>query len=280
VSRSERAERRGDWRGGRGDGCDTVDHSVSGGHAGLAAALDRLGLSYSVHKVVPFVGTLVPAPRVGAADRVVVFGSYAMWRIAEAEGYHPGVFKLRPFVQKAVWQPFLLNGPGSVFLTVAEILGLLSGDKTWFVRPVSDGKEVSGKVVSEPWLRALSEKVLSLDPDEIPDGSLRHDTQLMLSRPARILKEWRVWIVEDRVVTWSLYKEGARVVYRAEIDDDALGLARDLIAVNPGFAPAYVMDICRTGSGLKLLETNCINAAGFYAADLVGLAAAIDHMAV
>jgi hypothetical protein len=40
-----------------------------------------------------------------------------------------------------------------------------------------------------------------------------------------------------------------------------------------------VMDICQTEDGLRLLETNCINAAGFYAADLAKLAMAIDDMA-
>ena len=41
-----------------------------------------------------------------------------------------------------------------------------------------------------------------------------------------------------------------------------------LVARNPAYLPAYVMDICRTDDGLRLLETNCINAAGFYAADV------------
>lgn len=36
------------------------------------------------------------------------------------------------------------------------------------------------------------------------------------------------------------------------------------------------MDICRIETGLKLLETNCINAAGFYGADVRKLAAVID----
>jgi hypothetical protein len=38
------------------------------------------------------------------------------------------------------------------------------------------------------------------------------------------------------------------------------------------------MDICRTAQGLRMLETNCINAAGFYAADLNKLAMSIDGM--
>ena len=48
---------------------------------------------------------------------------------------------------------------------------------------------------------------------------------------------------------------------------------------NPDYSPAYVIDVCRTDEGLKLLETNCLNAAGFYAADLVKLASAIDDLA-
>ena len=37
-------------------------------------------------------------------------------------------------------------------------------------------------------------------------------------------------------------------------------------------------DICRTDAGLHLLETNCINAAGFYAADVMRLTAAINDL--
>ncbi|WP_300035998.1 ATP-grasp domain-containing protein [uncultured Roseobacter sp.] len=78
------------------------------------------------------------------------------------------------------------------------------------------------------------------------------------------------------LLSLSLYKEGSRVVYRTEIDDDALEFARTLVAANPGYAPAYVIDICRTDDGLKMLETNCINAAGFYEADLLKLVSSID----
>lgn len=118
-----------------------------------------------------------------------------------------------------------------------------------------------------------------LDPEDIPDGSLGPDTLMMLTPPARILQEWRVWIVKGQVVTASLYREGEQVVYRREIDGDALAFAQSMVDLNPGYAPACVMDICRTAEGLRLLETNCINAAGFYAADLLKLAAAINGMA-
>lgn len=247
--------------------------------ARLAEALDRLGLDHSWHKVVPFVGDLVPEPVVVDPRSVVMFGSYALRHHAEREGLHPGVFVLRPFVHEAVWQPFLLNGPDARFVMLRDVPARVHEDDTaWFVRPVDDSKAVAGGVKTGSELVATARKVLALDEADIPNGSLRHDTELMLCRPARILREWRVWIVAGRVVTCSLYKEGARVVYRREIDDDAAAFAQRMADANPDYSPAYVIDICRTEDGLRLLETNCINAAGFYAADLVKLATAIEDL--
>lgn len=246
----------------------------------LAEALDRLGISYTWHKVVPFVGELSPEPVIADPDQVVLFGSYSLWRYAAARGYKPGVFKLRPFVHEAAWHPFLLNGANVLFPTLQEVpMTLTDDDKQWFVRPVDDSKEEPGNVKTSGEIVRLAEKVFQLEPDEIPNGSLRHDTQLMLTEPVQIQKEWRLWVVDGRVVTWSLYKMGTRVVYRHEIDQDALEFAQRMADLNPGYAQAYVLDICRTGEELKLLETNCINAAGFYAANLEKLATAIDRLA-
>jgi len=245
----------------------------------LAEALDRHGVPYSWHKVVPYVGDLAPEPEIIDLNDVVMFGSYALWRYAERRRLSPGVFTIRPFVHEAPWRSHVLNGPGAVFLMLQEIpLRLPDDGRTWFVRPVADSKELAGAVMTARELIDTAGRVVALDEAEIPEGSLRHDTMLMLAPPAIIRKEWRVWIVDDAVVAYSLYKEGARVVYRQEIDDDALAFAKRMARLNPAYAPAYVMDICRTDAGLRLLETNCINAAGFYAADLNKLVVAIESL--
>lgn len=250
--------------------------------AALAAALDRLGLPYSVHKVVPFVGELLPEPVVADPNRVVLFGSHSLWRTAERRGWRPGVFRIAPFAREAAWRPHLLNGP-DITVALRDVPARLADDgRDWFVRPVEDDKQIAGGVRPSAGIVEMARKVLALDPADIPPGSLRHDTRLMLAPPARILKEWRVWIVGGRVVAFSLYKEGRRVTYRREIDDDALDFAQALADANPTYSSAYMMDVCRTPdgpeNGLRLLETNCINAAGFYAADLVALAAAVDGL--
>lgn len=246
----------------------------------LADALDSLGLGYSWHKVVPFVGDLMPEPVITDPRSVVLFGSYTLWRYAEAKGLRPGVFRIPPFVHEEAWHPFLLNGKDALFLLLRDIPGMLPDDgREWFLRPVEDAKQEPGNVKTSADIHAMAARVLQLDESEIPEGSLRHDTELMLTRPVRILREWRLWSVGGRIVTWSLYKEGSRVVYRPEIDDDALVFAQEMVDRNPDYSPAYVIDICRTAEGLRLLETNCINAAGFYAADLRKLAVAIEELA-
>ncbi len=243
----------------------------------LSSALDRLGIVYTWHKVVPFVGELDPEPEVADPNAVVLFGSYSLWRMAQAKKWSPGVFTIEPFLSQGVWRKHLLNGQVRL-LTVREAATLEPDDMLHFVRPVSDSKEIAGTVMTTAELVETARGVLTLSEDEIPGGSLSHDTELLLAEPVRIFKEWRCWVVGGEIVTWSLYKEGSRVVYRAEIDDDALEFARTMISLNPGYSPAYVLDVCRTEDGLRIIETNCINAAGFYAADLVKLAASIDAL--
>lgn len=245
----------------------------------LANALERQGIAYSWHKVVPFIGDLQPAPEIVDRNRVVLFGSYTLWRYAQSNSLTPGVFKIRPFVKETPWHPFLLNGADALFCTLGALPEHLSApERAWFMRPIEDSKEVAGSVKTEAELLALAAQVAQVDPDDIPKGSLRSDTELMLTPPRPIQKEWRFWVVAEKVVTYSLYKEGSRVVYREEVDADALAFAQTLVAANPGYAEAYVLDICRTGEGLFMLETNCINAAGFYAADLSKLVAAIEAL--
>ena len=40
----------------------------------------------------------------------------------------------------------------------------------------------------------------------------------------------------------------------------------------------YVIDFCRTDTGLRIIETNCINVSGSYDADFQKLAEAIENL--
>lgn len=245
----------------------------------LGEVLARLNIAHSFHAIIPFIGHPIPEPRIANNADVIIFGLYSVRLYAKKMRLTPGIFELRPFVHEVAWQPFLLNAQGrAIFTSTKEILDFVKSDprELFFVRPVEDTKTLSGKVMSVRQIEDTVSKVLKLDPNDIIEGSLAHDTKLMVFDPVAIQKEWRVWIVDDEIVTYSLYKMGDQVVYRNEIDDDAKAFAKKMIATNPQYSPAYVMDICRTSTGLKLLETNCLNSAGFYAADLFKLVEAFE----
>jgi len=106
----------------------------------LAHALERLGILHSWHKVVPFVGELDPEPQISDRKVVIMFGSYTLWRYAETKGLEPGVFRIAPYVHEKPWQPYMLNGPDALFLTVEQIGTRLArnDELEWFIRPVAD----------------------------------------------------------------------------------------------------------------------------------------------
>ena len=131
--------------------------------AGIADALDRLEIPYTWHRVVPFVGELTPTPNIEDPNAVVMFGSYTFWRYTQANDLKLGVFKIRPFVQKKPYHPFLLNGADAFFLTLRDIPDQFPDDgKSWFLRPVEDRKEEPGKVKTAREIIALAKKVLAL----------------------------------------------------------------------------------------------------------------------
>jgi hypothetical protein len=87
----------------------------------LTEALGKLGIAYRMHKVVPFVGELHPAPSIADKNSVVLLGSYTLWRYAEAKNLVPGVFKIRLFVHEVAWHPHLPNGADALFLRLKDI---------------------------------------------------------------------------------------------------------------------------------------------------------------
>jgi hypothetical protein len=245
----------------------------------LGAALEQLGIQHSFERMRPFVGDFDPKPVIRDPKDVIIFGLYSTRNYAKKHGLSPGVFELNSFVHEECWSEFCLNSAAdSIFTTVADISAVLESDGRdfFFVRPVEDDKAVAGKVLSKVQIAETFGPVMNLKPADIFPGFLGPTTELMVAEPVNLLAEWRLWVVDNQVVAYSLYKRGPVVMWRPEVDEDVRRFADMLIEANPRYAPAYCVDICRTDDGLRLLETNNINSAGFYEANLVDLARALE----
>jgi ATP-grasp domain, R2K clade family 3 len=240
----------------------------------LIHALYRLNVPYSIHKVVPFIGELIP-PAEPRHKNVICFGSYSMRHTAKAMGWTPGVydlFDINFLVQKEHWGKELLNHDAQVISFRDAIL-----EHPTFIRPIDDSKYFAGRIFDpdewNTWRKSIVE-----DHHDYGSG-LSPDTLVQLCAPKQIYAEYRFWIVDGKVVTWSQYKRGARVVYSADVDREviryasAVGCANTLAARNPlpWLPAAFVLDVCETPDGFKIVEINTINSAGFYACDVMTL---------
>ena len=118
-------------------------------------------------------------------------------------------------------------------------------------------------------------RVCDLNPDF--ETRLTPETLIQVCRPKLILAEYRYWIAGGEIATRSLYKRGARVVYSSEVDERIDGFVREAIA---DWQPhrAFVIDVCDTPDGPRIVEINTLNAAGFYAADVQRLVWALEEL--
>ena len=242
------------------------------GWGAMLAALQHFCIPYSVHKVVPFVGELEPAPRT-ASDSVICIGSYAMRRYAKRMGWNPGVFDLEPYdfeVQRARWGEAMLN-----FDSELKHFGDVAFEGDRFVRPVDDAKAFAGGVFDGDEFAKWRRGVVELGEDI--GSSLTASTLVQVSSPKMIGQEIRCWIVEGRVVTASVYRVNQRVVHSARVEPRFTEFAGEL-AQRWSPENAYCLDVCEAAGGLKVVEINTINSAGFYAADMEKLVSALDGL--
>jgi len=252
------------------------------GFYGLLRALERLEIPYSVHKVVPFTSRLIPEPVIPEGTKVMVMGATTMVRIAQERGWMPGAYfnanyNMEIYLESP-WAPHMLNNDAHIapFGDVTkELVANRTEDGQFFIRPVVDTKTFTGVCMGWDDFAKWQHQVCALGHD---DGStLTPEAPVMIARPKVIYAEYRVYVVRGRVVTGSLYKQGNRPYQELLIDED---IKRFVTGQAFSWEPsrAFVMDIARTPDGLKIIEAGCLNAAGYYKADILKVVEAVEDL--
>ena len=157
-------------------------------------------------------------------------------------------------------------------LKFGELSALKSDkDKNWFIRPNHDGKEFSGRVAPSQELVNWSKKICDLN---LPD--FNNETEVWISEPKEIKKEWRLFIVDDEIVSTCRYmKNGELDVSDTDIPNEMIKFAKARIKEYRLY-DVYVMDIAEIEEGYKLIECNCFNGTGFYKHDIEGIVRAVN----
>ena len=269
------------------------------GYVTFVEALNRLEIEYLIIKPVPFTNRIMPAdfdsfeqdindveePFIDTTQDIMAFGATSLTRIVKARGWYPGTYMNENFTYEKWSGGFGLDNilnPDSIVQRLGDYFDLsgFEGDNV-FVRPVLDSKTFNGEVKSKYDFKDWQQSIKFMEEfmtDELVDiPMLNKDTVIAVAAAKKIYSEYRLFIVNNQVVTASMYQLGGELVTTADIDNRVLWFVAGMIQ---SWVPAaaYVMDIADTPDGLKVIEINNINSSGFYAADPQKIIMAIEEM--
>lgn len=86
---------------------------------------------------------------------------------------------------------------------------------------------------------------------------------VQISEAKLTIKEARLWIVGGQIIDAGYYKFNDNAPFEENVSEDGLSFANKMIQLF-NLEEAFVMDICLTNEGWKIVEINCINSSGFY----------------
>lgn len=252
----------------------------------LITALERMGVSHSFCTVVPFSdsdeGIKLETPLPEGAS-IFTYGSYSLSKHAVRRGYRPGAFLGIQDGIKGFTTDFdnLMKTPLAQHLLNADIHVASFKDETlppwdrFFFKPNQDTKSWVAEVITRDDFLAFRDKILGIPEGEF--STVTRDTEYMASSVKVIDAEYRFFVVEGEVVTWSMYKRGDTVFYDANVDPYIVAFAQKMVNL---YQPdrAYVMDVCTVNGECKIVEFNTINSSGLYAIDVQKFVFAVEGM--
>lgn len=160
------------------------------------------------------------------------------------------------------WGEMCLNSDAKI-MTINEIREL-DPEKQYFIRPLEDLKTFTGNLFQPGMMKSLVERYGGYE-----NNTLNMETRVIVASPKSVIREWRNFIVDGKVVSSSLYRENGRHKEgRENIPTDMILFCQEALKI---YIPskAFVLDICQTEDNeFKIVEFGCIHNCGFYQADV------------
>ena len=238
----------------------------------MIETLERLGLEYESCRFIPFIHEIEFKTE---RKDVWCYGAIKLADVAKKYGFLPGSM-MNDNHDFEVYSPkyglHMLNAEGICM----NFIDPLPKDDKWtmfFARPTKDTKVFSGQIfMRHSWDEYVSHCIENNTYNIISD-----ETRIMISPLKEIYQEIRCWVVGGKVVTISQYKIGTRVfAQNMDHEKDAWDFAQQMANIYQP-ARAFVIDICRTEKGFKIVEINCINCSGYYDMNFQKLVMALEE---
>ncbi|MFN0198323.1 MAG: ATP-grasp domain-containing protein [Planctomycetaceae bacterium] len=150
-----------------------------------------------------------------------------------------------------------------------EIAGKLARENQVFVRPDSPLKPFSGRVIS---LNNLT--LESLDFGFYYDDSM---IPVVIAPIKTILREWRFVVADREVVAGCAYNADDHSAMGGDVAP-AMTMAIEIARKLEPPDPVYILDLCETDDGIRLLELNPFSGADLYSCDPDAVVFAVEQV--
>lgn len=115
-------------------------------------------------------------------------------------------------------------------------------EEEYFVRPLNDDKSFNGGIYNQ--------------------NTLKYEGEVIVAPLKHISKEHRFFVIDRQIIGASLYKINGSLATSNIVDEKVVSFAKEMIE-KFDFS-GYVIDIATVNDEQKIMELNCLNAAGFY----------------
>lgn len=219
-------------------------------------------------------------------DCVVIYGSLEFVAQQQVHGYTPGAYYQEKALQCSSYIPQV---PSDLLLNENHVLATFGdfvrrsdffyqalGQNELFIRPNTGRKLFTGLSIAQSQFK---DEIKSLEQL----SGVAQDSLILVAPAQTIEAEYRFCIVNREVVTASQYQEHGEIKLSKHVPPEAWEAAKRM-AQNP-WQPdiAYVCDIAKTQSGMKMVELNALSCSGLYWCDIellahkVSVAAFLEH---
>ncbi|HEY9261813.1 ATP-grasp domain-containing protein [Chitinophaga sp.] len=238
----------------------------------LQRSCATIGVNFQAIDIIPFSTSL---PAFDHQRRSIFYGSTTLCGLVAAdEQWRPGLFfdealfSIENYFNR--WGAYMLNY-GAIVTTFAALMSREEApDQLFFIRPDDDSKSFAGETKSFAEIKSWYEQLKTVE-----NTNLSPDTPIVVSAPYNIKYEWRLWIVNGKVVTASKYRTYFKLTKEAGCPAEVIAFAESRCREYTPHA-VFVMDVCLCGDDFYIVECGCMNAAGFYTADVTAIVAAVS----
>lgn len=237
----------------------------------LIKAFQQVGCPFTGLTCIPF--SFRPLPELPTDRPTIFYGSVGFIQpIWVSQRWNPGVifnenFDYRCWNQK--WKEHCLNNGAEI----TTIEGLSKQNRSpkdlLFIRPCADDKAFTGTVIEfgemESWMRGI----LGAAPDF-------KDTKIAVSEPVGITTEWRLYMLNGKVMSGSQYRKNFKSIRSPYVPQTVIEFGERMAAI---WSPAvlFTLDIAESGGDLYVNEMGSFHSAGLYEADVVKIVSEINN---